>query len=481
MKRLFFTAALILLASAVLNAFEVKERIYPADVEVTLHLRACSKWALEWIRDNSSVQGTKQMKDSRGRSVPPVGYCLEDHSYTPENVFTGRPVPRAVNFKVSGNEVVIKLQLKGENMHYIVFSKPPAPPRNRWNRRVVKLLTLDAETFKLRPFKGNLHQHSTVSDGRFAPEEHAAFARLAGFDYVAVSDHARYDQNAPVMKTAAESKSGLSVYPAEELHTPGGVLHGLSIGGTKGHSFLKNRTPEWLKEVKPLHEELIKKYPKVPHAQLLSWAESLLVARRARADGALVVYCHPAWRKQLSRNNSIEMGNFIMRQKEFDVIEVINGTMGGKTRRENMESLAIYTEVCAETGFRKPVMSSSDSHNVSHANYARNYNIIFAPDCTFPSFKAAFLEGRAVAAFDIDPSEAKNSPQPLFWGRSSFVRYANFLDEIGYWKKHDDHAQKQGALLQKFVKGDKTVVPRIEKIAGELELIRNGIYYKPGK
>ena len=61
------------------------------------------------------------------------------------------------------------------------------------------------------------------------------------------------------------------------------------------------------------------------------------------------------------------------------------------------------------------------------------------------------------------------------------MRYANFLDEIGYWKKHDDHAQKQGALLQKFVKGDKTVVPRIEKIAGELELIRNGIYYKPGK
>ena len=126
-KKTVFTAAAALLVFGTLNAFELTTRIFPADEKVTLRLKAVSPWALDWIEKNSRP-GVKPMKDSRKRVVPAVGYAIEDHSYTPKELFISRPVPQKVDFRIEGKEVVVNMQLIGENMHGIVFSKPPQPP-----------------------------------------------------------------------------------------------------------------------------------------------------------------------------------------------------------------------------------------------------------------------------------------------------------------------------------------------------------------
>ena len=38
-------------------------------------------------------------------------------------------------------------------------------------------------------YKGNLHMHTTVSDGTLSPEEAVARYRAAGYDFVALTDH----------------------------------------------------------------------------------------------------------------------------------------------------------------------------------------------------------------------------------------------------------------------------------------------------
>ncbi|MBR2509866.1 MAG: hypothetical protein IKB71_08975 [Lentisphaeria bacterium] len=474
MKNLLLLTVVIVLSIESLNAFELKQRIYPENTAVTLHFKAVSEWAVDWLQKYAECLKNNQ----KAGKLPFIGYTSEDHSFSSKDEYKKRSIPQPLDFKINNKEITVELKLKEANFYQIVFAKPLIPNQKRQDNRVVKILALDAETFKLRPFKGNLHQHSKFSDGKFTPEEHVAYARLAGFDFFGLSDHGIYRQNAPVMKFAIESQSGITVYPAEELHTPGALLHGLSIGGTKRHSVTGIRHPAWLKKVQPVYDELAKKYPQTKHEQLLLLAESLLLARRAKADGALTVFCHPAWRVSFHRHTTMEMAKFIMQQKEFDVVEVINGSMSGKSRRENMETLSMFHEICIQTGVRKPIMSSSDSHNVSNPNYSRNYNVIFAPDCTFPSFKAAFLNGRAVASYDIDYSGKKNNPQPLHFGSAEYVRYANFLDEIGYWRRHDSAAGKQGSLIQQYHKGDKKVLPQIVKLADKINQLREEIYYK---
>ena len=47
-----------------------------------------------------------------------------------------------------------------------------------------------------RWFKGNLHTHTNLSDGRLSPEESIALYRENGYDFMAVTDHWKLSQNA---------------------------------------------------------------------------------------------------------------------------------------------------------------------------------------------------------------------------------------------------------------------------------------------
>lgn len=44
---------------------------------------------------------------------------------------------------------------------------------------------------KLPFFKGNLHCHTTVSDGKLSPDEVVALYRDLGYDFLALTDHRR--------------------------------------------------------------------------------------------------------------------------------------------------------------------------------------------------------------------------------------------------------------------------------------------------
>lgn len=480
-KILGFVLVALFAVSGTLSAFEpCAPLIYPADSAVTVRIKAVSPWAKKWLdAAHAFMKDGKHKSIVKGKNCPLVGYYREDRRYSDSEEFRGSLIPEPVEFKIEGDVISAKVKFVGANYHYIVFCLLPGPAKGLPASRSVKFMTLDAETFKLRPYKGNLHQHSNVSDGKYDPQEHVAYARIAGFDFVGLSDHGKYEQNPVISKAAADSQSGLTVYPAEELHTPGNVLHGLSIGATKGYSYRGNRTPQWMKEVRPIWDEINKKHPSVPKSETLPWAESLLLAKRAKADGALLVYCHPSWKPRYFYfiNSTRAMTDYLIRSGVFDVVEVINGSMFHKSGRENLETLARFHELCIELGKKIPVMSSSDSHFVSGPGYPRNYNVIFAPDCTFPSFKAAFLEGRAVASYDLD---VKNS-SPMNLGAFSFVCYANFLDEIGFWKKQYEYGKQQGELILKYLKGDKTVLEKIKQLAKQIEENRNSFYYQPGK
>lgn len=92
------------------------------------------------------------------------------------------------------------------------------------------------ETFAApgRFHKGNLHGHSTNSDGDLTPARHCAFYEAAGYDFVCLSDHFRDAYGFPVTDTVLFRNADFTTILGSELHAGalanGEIWHFLGVG-----------------------------------------------------------------------------------------------------------------------------------------------------------------------------------------------------------------------------------------------------------
>ena len=120
-----------------------------------------------------------------------------------------------------------------------------------------------------RFYKGNLHAHSSNSDGTLPPEELARAYREAGYDFLAITDHFLAEYGFPVTDTRPFRREGFATLLGAELHAPetglGEDWHILAVGLPPGFppTRAEERGPD--------------------------------LARRAAEAGAFVGIAHPAW------------------------------------------------------------------------------------------------------------------------------------------------------------------------------------------
>src|SRR5947209_6191196 len=69
-----------------------------------------------------------------------------------------------------------------------------------------------------RFWRGNLHTHSTLSDGALSPEEVCALYRDAGYDFLALTDHFLERYGYPVADTRPFRNDGFTTLLGAELH-----------------------------------------------------------------------------------------------------------------------------------------------------------------------------------------------------------------------------------------------------------------------
>jgi hypothetical protein len=120
-----------------------------------------------------------------------------------------------------------------------------------------------------RFYKGNLHTHSTRSDGAREPAAMCALYRDAGYDFLALTDHflAKYDF--PLVDTRPYRSNGFTTLLGAEVHAPATELgepwHILAVG-------------------------LPADFAPTPPGQ-----RGPALAERCAAAGAFVAIAHPAW------------------------------------------------------------------------------------------------------------------------------------------------------------------------------------------
>jgi predicted metal-dependent phosphoesterase TrpH len=176
-------------------------------------------------------------------------------------------------------------------------------------------------------YKGNLHTHSTASDGRCSPEEVCRRYKEAGYDFLSLTDHFLETYNYPLTDTRAFQTEGFTTLIGAELHTGlievGELWHILAVG-------------------LPL---TFKPGPKDETGPEL--------AQRALAAGAFVAAAHPSW-YSLSENDILSLGN-------IHAIEIYNAVSADYNDRP--ESWHIADTLLAK-GHRYSTCATDDYHAV---------------------------------------------------------------------------------------------------------------------
>jgi len=126
-------------------------------------------------------------------------------------------------------------------------------------------------------YRGNLHTHSTHSDGVLSPQEVCRRYQAEGYDFITLTDHFVGLFNYPITDTTAWRNEAFTTLLGAELHTgtmeTGNIWHLLAAGLPAGF-----------------------KPPDAPDFKPVEGSESAAaIARRARDAGAFVTIAHPHW------------------------------------------------------------------------------------------------------------------------------------------------------------------------------------------
>lgn len=173
-----------------------------------------------------------------------------------------------------------------------------------------------------RWFKGNLHTHTTLSDGKKTPQDTKAAYRAAGYDFIALTDHWKYgegDENDP---------SGLLVLSGTEYDFGGeysamGVFHIVGVG----------------METDPLQTISRASTPQQTIDEILS-------------RGGAAILAHPAW--------SLNSWEMLASLRGYSATEIYNSVSGG-TRNCRPYSGDVVDQL-ALRGFYPRLVADDDTH-----------------------------------------------------------------------------------------------------------------------
>lgn len=173
--------------------------------------------------------------------------------------------------------------------------------------------------------RGNLHGHSTASDGALPPDDVCAAYRDAGYDFTCVTDHFREKYAYPLTDTTAQRGAAFTTILGAELHAP-----------------QTSRGVEW---------HILAVGLPADFAPPAAGEDGPALARRAREAGAFVAIAHPHW-YQLRPEDGAALD-------AAHAVEVYNHTSFVHTDRGDG---AVFLDSMLSDGRRLGAIAVDDSH-----------------------------------------------------------------------------------------------------------------------
>ncbi len=320
----------------------------------------------------------------------------------------------------------------------------------------------------LYPFLGDLHIHTTCSDGHETPEVVCANYRAHGYDFMTITDHARYYPSLRAMKFYQDVPTELTIVPGEEVHMPtikAGHIepHIVNFGGRYSINALVNGTATgevgtgWeTRSLTPdcppvmtntefgeMIEGLMAKTEVPAGVDALQAAGTRWVFDEIRRAGGLSIYPHPTWITDDVYHVPDALHKYLIETRPFDAFEVLGGE---KYYEQNgFQTVSYYED--REKGHQYPVVGSTDSH-CSNKNSGSAHicsTIIFSKENERQALIDAVRDFRSVAVDTI-------SWEFRLVGHLRLVRYACFLLK-NYFPRHDRLCREEGEMMLQYAVG----------------------------
>lgn len=165
-------------------------------------------------------------------------------------------------------------------------------------------------------YKGNLHTHTTISDGKKTPEESIALYREKGYDFLSITDHNKYMPAKEFDDFVLLSGIEFNMVNYAGYRT----CHITAVGGNYIEPTDKNLDIE-------------------------------INIKKLRETGAFLTVAHPAW--------SLMHFSDLLELSDYDAIEVYNDVCNAYSRRGYSD---LYIDIAAYEGRTTLITSVDDTH-----------------------------------------------------------------------------------------------------------------------
>jgi len=206
-----------------------------------------------------------------------------------------------------------------------------------------------------RFFKGNLHCHTTRSDGQLSPEEVIALYRGKGYDFLALTDHRMLSE-----PTHVEDDMLLFSGIETDYSLPGEVLHLVGIGMDPSYH---------LPESSAGHD---------PQSGI----------RQIRNHNGRAIVAHPAW--------SLNTHTTLSALRDVTAAEIYNSVSTYPWNGDRADA-SVLLDISAAHGSPYRFVASDDSHGYK-GEEGRSFTVIQADELSRESFWEALDAGRFFAS-----------------------------------------------------------------------------------
>lgn len=219
-------------------------------------------------------------------------------------------------------------------------------------------MNLEPFSITRKHFKGNLHTHSTISDGKLDPKEVVQLYQARGYDFLAFTDHYTFtwleEFSQPDFLILPGIEAGCSSPGPYQVH------HVVGIGGANTQT---------------------EQFESFDHHQLQGITGAQTVVDVLQEQGYFSIYCHPVW----SRQSFAEIADL----KRLGAIEVYNHAC---YLEDNTGHASYYWDAFLRQGMRVWGVATDDSHQKIE-DYGGGWVVVNAPSLTVGHIQQALIQG----------------------------------------------------------------------------------------
>ncbi|WP_320033928.1 PHP domain-containing protein [Halarcobacter sp.] len=370
-----------------------------------------------------------------------------------------------IKFEIQKQDIVFeyKMQTYGEYILKVNF--------NYKESKSINLFAVEKKILELTALKGDLHMHTTYSDGKRTPMAMILESLEFGMDFISITDHDNYKGSKEAIKKKDENKIDITILPGEEVSVGKGDTsfskgngHMLSINTDCSIDELRDDEEIYKCELEEIENKIKGKIAKDINPK--HYARNLWTIKKIQENNGLAILCHPHW-IYYDQKYHLHQAIYkeLLEKSTVDAVEVF-GDIDQIEECNNLTYLNYYQYKQKHIA----ALGNSDAHDIK-VGIGDRFSIIYSKTKKETDIVGAIKGLLSVAIF----KRSNNEYQAV--GDEKLVSYTLFLLKE-YYPTHDKFKSKEARLIVDGLINKEDFSHKIDIVKSKLLRYRKNFFYK---